>query len=151
MCSPDNFNDVSNGISEYKEQLRDEATGALDTFLRLGADCPKRLSEAIRYSVLTPGKRLRPLLVLVACDLCGGNRQNALHAAVAVELVHAYSLIHDDLPDMDDDDLRRGQPTCHKKFDAATAILAGDAALALAFESIANIVPSELAGRCCKE
>jgi geranylgeranyl diphosphate synthase type II len=143
--------DTDNEVSEYQEKLRNEITAVLDKFLRFGADCPKRLSEAIRYSVLAAGKRLRPLLTLAACDLCGGERRNALYAASAVELIHGYSLIHDDLPAMDNDDLRRGLPTCHKKFDEATAILAGDAALALAFECIGNIKPAELAGHCCKE
>jgi geranylgeranyl diphosphate synthase type II len=92
-------------------------------------------------------------LVLIACALCGKAeyRLNALAAACAVEMIHAYSLIHDDLPAMDNDDLRRGLPTCHKKFDEATAILAGDALLTLAFEMIGNLTPPELAGRCCKE
>ncbi|GHT28831.1 geranylgeranyl pyrophosphate synthetase [Planctomycetales bacterium] len=143
--------DTDNKVSEYQEGLRNETAAMLDKFLHFGTDCPKILGEAIRYSVLAPGKRLRPLLTLAVCDLCGGERQNALYAAGAVELIHAYSLIHDDLPAMDNDDLRRGIPTCHKKFDEATAILAGDAALALAFESIGNIEPAELAGCCCKE
>jgi len=100
---------------------------------------------------------------LVACELCantevqigdtvaGSLRLSAIPAACAVEMIHSYSLIHDDLPAMDDDDLRRGLPTCHRKFDEATAILAGDALLALAFEMIGNLTPPELAGRCCKE
>jgi geranylgeranyl diphosphate synthase type II len=90
---------------------------------------------------------------LTACELCSNanHRQNALPAACAIEMIHAYSLIHDDLPAMDNDDLRRGLPTCHRKFDEATAILAGDALLALAFEMIGNLTPPELAGQCCKE
>jgi geranylgeranyl diphosphate synthase type II len=93
------------------------------------------------------------MLVLVACELCNHSedRRNALPAACAVEMIHAYSLIHDDLPAMDNDDLRRGLPTCHRKFDEATAILAGDALLALAFERIGSLTPPELAGHCCKE
>jgi len=96
---------------------------------------------------------LRPILVLSACELCSvpEYRLHALPAACAVEMIHAYSLIHDDLPAMDDDDLRRGLPTCHRKFDEATAILAGDALLALAFEMIGTLTPPELAGLCCKE
>lgn len=85
-----------------------------------------RVLEAARYSLLAGGKRLRPVLVLAACEYAGGDIQNALSAAMAVECIHTYSLIHDDLPAMDDDDLRRGMPSCHKQFDEATAILAGD-------------------------
>jgi geranylgeranyl diphosphate synthase type II len=101
------------------------------------AACPARLAAAMRYSVLGGGKRLRPLLCLMAAEACGADVEAALPAACALELVHAYSLIHDDLPAMDNDDLRRGQPTCHKAFDEATAILAGDALLTLAFEIVA--------------
>src|SRR5205085_3363033 len=87
---------------------------------------------------LAPGKRLRPMLVLLANQATEGQEGNALPAACAVEMIHAYSLIHDDLPAMDDDDLRRGMPTCHKKFDEATAILAGDALLTLAFQVLGH-------------
>lgn len=140
-------------IKQYIEPLRQKIESALDTATQLSADCPDRLREAIRYSLLAPGKRLRPILVLVACELCGTpeNKQNAMSAACAVEMVHSYSLIHDDLPAMDNDDLRRGLPTCHRRFDDATAILAGDALLAMAFEMLGNLTPPELAGRCCKE
>ena len=100
------------------------------------AACPARLAAAMRYSVLGGGKRLRPLLCLMAAEACGAEPEAALPAACALEMVHTYSLIHDDLPAMDDDDLRRGRPTCHKAFDEATAILAGDALLTLAFEII---------------
>jgi len=149
--------------SSYAEILRQEIESALGSAVQFNADCPDRLREAVRYSLLAPGKRLRPALVLAACELCGvpeNNvpddlpskfRQRAMPAACAVEMIHAYSLIHDDLPAMDNDDLRRGLPTCHRKFDEATAILAGDALLALAFEMIGNLTPPELAGRCCKE
>jgi geranylgeranyl diphosphate synthase, type II len=116
------------------------------------ADCPSQLAEAIRYSLLAPGKRLRPRLVLMAAEACGGAVERALPAAVAVEMIHAYSLVHDDLPAMDDDDLRRGRPTCHKQFDEATAILVGDALQARAFEILATqIEPAERAARCCAE
>jgi geranylgeranyl pyrophosphate synthase len=101
---------------------------------------PKRLADAIRHAALAPGKRLRPLLVLLGYDAVGGKRaqrKGVLPAAAALELVHAFSLVHDDLPALDNDDLRRGRPTVHKKFDDATAILAGDAMLALAFEELA--------------
>ena len=137
---------------QYTETLRQEINSALNAATQFDADCPERLRKAIRYSLLAPGKRLRPTLVLTAYELCTTEyRLNALPAACAVEMIHAYSLIHDDLPAMDNDDIRRGLPTCHKKFDEATAILAGDALLALAFEMVGNLTPPELAGHCCKE
>ncbi len=95
-----------------------------------------RLIESMRYSLLDGGKRIRPLLVLEFCGLCGGDREQAMPFACALEMVHTYSLIHDDLPCMDDDDLRRGRPSNHKAFDEATALLAGDALLTLAFETM---------------
>jgi geranylgeranyl diphosphate synthase type II len=103
------------------------------------------------YSLLAPGKRLRPLLVIMAAEACGGPEEAALPAACAVEMIHTYSLIHDDLPAMDDDDLRRGLPTCHKKFGEALAILAGDALLTLAFQVLAENYPSATAAACCRE
>lgn len=103
-----------------------------------GPACPAQLREAIRYSLLAPGKRLRPLLVVTAAEVCGGSLEDAMPAACAVEMIHTYSLIHDDLPAMDNDDLRRGQPTCHIKFGESTAILAGDALVPLAFEVLAR-------------
>ena len=102
------------------------------------ADCPPRLAEAMRYSLLGGGKRLRPVLCLLAAEACGGDPEAAIPAACALEMVHTYSLIHDDLPSMDDDDLRRGRPTCHRAFDEATAVLAGDGLLTLAFEIVAR-------------
>jgi geranylgeranyl diphosphate synthase type II len=123
---------------------------ALDEFTRFPAGCPMRLAEAIRYSLLAPGKRLRPTLVLWAAEACGCEERRAMPAACAVEMVHCYSLIHDDLPAMDNDDLRRGRPTCHKAFDETTAILAGDALLALAFEVVArHTQPPKVAAECC--
>jgi len=113
------------------------------------AACPPRLAAAMRYSVLGGGKRLRPLLCLMAAEACGADGDAALPAACALELVHTYSLIHDDLPAMDDDDLRRGRPTCHKEFDEATAILAGDALLTLAFEIIAQHTRPDAAALGC--
>jgi geranylgeranyl pyrophosphate synthase len=103
------------------------------------AEDPGRLVESMRYSLLSPGKRLRPLLVLAAAEAVGREPDESLRvAAAAVELVHCYSLVHDDLPAMDDDDFRRGQPTNHKAFGEATAILAGDALLTLAFQWLAE-------------
>jgi farnesyl diphosphate synthase len=97
-----------------------------------------RLMQAMRYAALGPGKRIRPFFVLTTAKLLGADPTHALNAAAALECVHAYSLVHDDLPAMDDDDLRRGRPTTHKAFDEATAILAGDGLLTLAFEILAN-------------
>jgi geranylgeranyl diphosphate synthase type II len=123
---------------------------ALDRYSSLSDDCPDQLREAIRHSLLAPCKRLRPTLVLFAAEACGATWEVALPAACAVEMVHTYSLIHDDLPAMDNDDLRRGRPTCHKAFGEATAILAGDALLALAFEVIARDThPSTSAAKAC--
>src|SRR5205807_5877612 len=116
-----------------------------------GDGCPQVLLEAMRYSLLAPGKRLRPLLVMLAAEASGGRDVDALAAACAVEMIHTYSLIHDDLPAMDDDDLRRGLPTCHKKFGDAMAILAGDALLTLAFEVLASSYPPRSATACCRE
>lgn len=99
---------------------------------------PDNLMSAMRHGVLNGGKRLRPFLVLESAALLGGNEQAALQVGAALECLHCYSLVHDDLPAMDDDDLRRGQPTVHKKFDEATAILAGDALLTLAFDLISS-------------
>jgi len=100
---------------------------------------PARLAAALRYAVLGGGKRLRPQFVLLGCAAAGGRPERALPAAAAFELVHAFSLVHDDLPAMDDDDLRRGRPTLHRRFDEATAILAGDALLARAIEEMAAL------------
>ena len=97
-----------------------------------------RVFEAMRYAALAPGKRLRPFLVLASAQLFSVARRSALQVAAAIELVHAYSLVHDDLPAMDNSDLRRGRPTCHRAFDEATAILAGDGLLTLAFEVLAH-------------
>jgi len=99
---------------------------------------PATIHEAMRYSLFAGGKRLRPILCLEAAEACGGSVVPALKPAAAVECIHTYSLIHDDLPCMDDDDLRRGQPTCHVKFGEGIAVLAGDALLTLAFEILAS-------------
>lgn len=122
------------------EQYLNDCQARIDSYLdqQLHNDLPQleRLYQAIRYSVLGGGKRIRPMLAYASCEAFGVTGTSANAAAGAVELIHAYSLIHDDLPAMDDDDLRRGQPTCHRAFDEATAILAGDALQALAFEWI---------------
>ena len=118
----------------------------------VGVDAPVLLGDAMRYAVLDGGKRLRPLLVLAASEAVGGNKAAALRAACATELIHAYSLVHDDLPCMDNDVLRRGKPTVHVKFGEADALLAGDALQALAFELLtpedASFAPAVQARLC---
>jgi len=112
----------------------------LARFLDPEGRVPGRLVEAVRYSALAPGKRIRPFLTVEACRACGGSARDALPPAAAVECIHAFSLVHDDLPALDNDDYRRGRPTNHKRFGEATAILAGDALFCLAFEIIAEHV-----------
>lgn len=137
---------------DYAATVRTEIDAALDRVSTYDANCPTKLQAAIRHSLLAPGKRLRPLLVLMAAEACGYERQRALPAACAVEMIHTYSLIHDDLPAMDDDDLRRGLPTCHAAFGEATAILAGDALLAQSFEVLAaGEFPASVTVACCLE
>ena len=117
------------------------------------ADAPAGLGDAMRYAVLDGGKRLRPLLVLAACEAVGGHAGAALRAACAAELIHAYSLVHDDMPCMDDDVLRRGKPTVHVKFGQAQALLAGDALQALAFELLVpedSTIPDRVQARLCR-
>ena len=111
---------------------------AFDSLLAVPPDPRARLYEAMRYSAIGGGKRMRPLLVVAACDLFKVDRDRAMRVGLAVECIHVYSLIHDDLPCMDDDDLRRGKPTLHRAFDEATAILAGDSLQTLAFEILAD-------------
>lgn len=125
----------------FPEALAQAATltdSALDRLLVVPPDLEARVYQAMRYSALAPGKRLRPFLVLAGARLFGVARRCALQVAAAIEMVHAYSLVHDDLPAMDDSDLRRGRPTCHKEFDEATAVLAGDGLLTTAFEVLAH-------------
>ena len=146
--------DVS--LREYLDRSRRRVDEALARYLpEIGPDgespCPARLASAMRYSVLGGGKRLRPVLCLMAAEACGGDPEAALPAACALEFVHTYSLIHDDLPAMDNDDLRRGRATCHKAFDEATAILAGDALLTLAFELTSrDVEPASAALQCVR-
>lgn len=121
-------------MNEQLKQLLEAVEGALAEYL---PPPDTTLHRAMRYSVLAKGKRLRPLLVLTGAEAAGGEAIRMLPAACALEVIHAYTLIHDDLPAMDDDDLRRGQPTCHKVFGEATAILAGDALQTLGFELLA--------------
>jgi farnesyl diphosphate synthase len=124
-------------LSDIVKILKEKADAieeVLDSLLLSAGNDESRLMDAVRYSTLGGGKRIRPFLVVSAAALFDVDEQYALRAGAAIEMIHCYSLVHDDLPAMDDDDLRRGQPTCHKKFDEATAILAGDALLTKAFE-----------------
>ena len=111
----------------------------LDKMLTVPDNLQKEVYEAMRYSLMAGGKRLRPMLTLAVCDMLGGNLEDALIFGTAIECIHTYSLIHDDLPCMDNDDLRRGMPTCHKAFGETTALLAGDGLLTLAFERMADL------------
>jgi geranylgeranyl pyrophosphate synthase len=127
----------SAAFAERLDHYRRRVDRKLTDVLNADAAVPERLLAAMRYSVLGGGKRVRPLLVYASGELVGAAEEHLDSLAAAVELIHAYSLVHDDLPAMDDDDLRRGRPTTHRQFDEATAILAGDALQALAFEVLA--------------
>jgi geranylgeranyl diphosphate synthase type II len=130
--------DGSQKLAAYLADRRSVVEAALERFLPPADTPPERLHTAMRYSVFSGGKRLRPILAISAFDLTGGKGDAVLAPACATELIHTYSLIHDDLPAMDDDDTRRGRPTSHIAFDEATAVLAGDALLTLAFEITAG-------------
>ena len=128
-------------LKAYLEERRNLVNRALEAYLPAVRGPAFRVVQAMHYSLFVGGKRLRPILCLAAAEAVGGDAGEALPVACALEMVHTYSLIHDDLPAMDDDDLRRGQPTCHKKFDEATAILAGDGLLTEAFHILAAAAP----------
>jgi len=123
-------------LSGFFEEDRKAVDSALDRLLPPESAAPSSIHRAVRYSVFAGGKRLRPVLCLEAARIFDADITPALHPACAMEFIHTYSLIHDDLPALDNDDLRRGKPTCHKQFGEATAILAGDALLTLAFETL---------------
>ena len=125
-------------FAAYQQRSQQRVDAALERLFQAPAHDLERLYAAMRYSVINGGKRVRPLLVYAACDALGGDLAQADGAACAVELIHAYSLVHDDLPAMDDDALRRGQPTTHIAFDEACAILAGDALQSLAFDVLSS-------------
>jgi geranylgeranyl diphosphate synthase type II len=128
-------------LKSYLVARQREVDRALDRFLPKASVAPATIHKAMRYSLFAGGKRLRPILCLAAAEACGGKLSAALPHACAVECIHTYSLIHDDLPSMDNDDLRRGRPTCHKVFGDGIAILAGDALLTIAFEIATNAKP----------
>jgi geranylgeranyl diphosphate synthase, type II len=130
-------------LGAYLDRRRADVDAALESILPRPEGPASRLVDAMRYAVFSGGKRLRPVLALAACEAFGGRVEDVLAPAAALELVHTYSLIHDDLPAMDDDDLRRGRPTAHKAYGEAEAILAGDALLTLAFEVLATLPPGE--------
>ena len=130
--------DAPDLLAPAQERVRAEIDALLGDLLAVPPDPRAELYEAMRYAAIGGGKRLRPLLVVAACSLFHTDRRRALRVGAAVECIHVYSLIHDDLPAMDDDDLRRGKPTLHRAYDEATAILAGDSLHALAFEVLAD-------------
>jgi len=133
-------------ITAYLAECVAQVDAALDGFLPKAKERPASIHAAMRYAVFAGGKRLRPVLCLAAAEACGGEHANALAPACAVELMHTYSLVHDDLPAMDDDDLRRGRPTCHKVYGEGMAVLCGDALLTEAFAVLARTQPSKRYG-----
>lgn len=133
-------------LKTYLATRTAEVDAALDAFLPKAKDRPATIHAAMRYSVFAGGKRLRPVLCLAAAEACGGEISDALAPACAVELMHTYSLVHDDLPAMDDDDLRRGRPTCHKVYGEGMAVLCGDALLTESFIVLAKTPASKRYG-----
>jgi geranylgeranyl diphosphate synthase type II len=134
-------------FKRYLEMIEHKLKG----LLRAREARPLSIHKAMQYAIFTGGKRFRPVLALCACKACGGNPRDAMEAALAIELIHTYSLVHDDLPALDNDDTRRGKPTCHRKFGEANAILAGDALQTLAFEWISGIKPAHRAVHALRE
>ncbi len=130
-------------LKEYLAARAAEVDAALDAFLPKAKEKPATIHAAMRYSVFAGGKRLRPILCLAAAEACGGDPESAMPPACAVEILHTYSLVHDDLPCMDDDDLRRGRPTCHKVYGEGMAVLTGDALLTEAFLILAQTPPAK--------
>ncbi len=125
-------------LKTYLQSQREKVEAALERLIPVADDPSAKVMEAMRYSIMAGGKRVRPILLLAAADAVGGNADTLLPAACALECLHTYSLIHDDLPAMDDDDLRRGRPTCHKVYGEAIAILAGDGLLNYSFELLSS-------------
>ena len=134
---------MSDSFSDYLNAQRDRVDAALQQFIPAETVEPPTAHKAMRHSMFAGGKRLRPILCLAAAEACGGDTEQAMPLACATEVIHTYSLMHDDLPCMDDDDFRRGHPTCHKVYGEAVAVLAGDALQALAFEIAAMAEPSK--------
>ena len=122
-------------LKSYLSSKREQINEALDSIL---TNTSSKIVKAMKYSLMAGGKRIRPVLCIAAAETVGGRGQDVIRVACALEMIHTYSLIHDDLPAMDNDEIRRGQPTCHVAFDEATAILAGDGLLTAAFEVLAS-------------
>jgi geranylgeranyl pyrophosphate synthase len=139
--------DIDNYLANLRKTIE---TALLDALPSLSTP-PRSIHEAMHYAVLGPGKRFRPILCLAAAQATGNHLEDAIAPACAVEMIHAFSLVHDDLPCMDDDELRRGRPTCHMQFSEAIALLAGDALIAHAFEHIAHAAPPFAALRLIRE
>lgn len=139
-----------NELKEYLAKQQKRVDRELNRLLPQPSGLERSVSEAMRYSVFPGGKRIRPVLLLAAAEVCAGDVARALPAACAIEMIHAYSLIHDDLPAMDDGQLRRGKPTVHRQFGEAIAILAGDALLTLAFETVAGC-PENIVAKLVRE
>jgi geranylgeranyl diphosphate synthase, type II len=129
-------------LAAYLKARQHTIDRALDRYLPKANTKPRTIHEAMRYSMFAGGKRLRPILSLAAAEACGGKAGRALPLACAIECIHTYSLVHDDLPSMDNDDFRRGRPTCHKVFGEGIAVLAGDALLTVAFEIVSRSNPT---------
>ena len=135
---------MSHGYCSYLDEKKDAVEVALDKSLQVLDPNAKKIVESMKYSLMAGGKRIRPILVLAACEMFGGNDEIAMPSAVALEMIHTMSLIHDDLPAMDNDDLRRGKPTNHVLYGEDIAILAGDALLSESFEHIATHTKGKL-------
>src|SRR5438132_2768867 len=133
-------------LKGYLRSRQKEIDRALDRYLPKATVKPATLHKAMRYSLFAGGKRLRPILCLAAAEACHGKIKNALPLACALECIHTYSLVHDDLPSMDNDDVRRGRPTCHKVFGDGIAVLAGDALLTSASEIVSKTKPERRYG-----
>src|SRR2546429_8210513 len=129
-------------LTPYLKSRQRMVDHALDRFLPKEKAAPPTIHKAMRYSLFAGGKRLRPILCLAAAEGCKGRMRDALPLACALECIHTYSLVHDDLPSMDNDDFRRGRPTCHKVFGDGIAVLAGDALLTVAFEIVSKAKPT---------
>lgn len=144
--------DLLSVFAERLKTLRQQADARLRGAIeQIGRDASPISVDAVSYSLFAPGKRLRPILTCLTAEACGGTADQAMTAGAAVEMIHTYSLIHDDLPAMDNDDLRRGLPTCHVKFGESLAILAGDALLTGAFEVLGEGYPAKVAAVSCVE
>lgn len=138
-------------LSEYFIKIRRSIDAALNKYLPSEKERSGTLAKAMRYSVFSGGKRIRPIIAIESSNVLGGNIHDAMPVACSIELIHTYSLIHDDLPSMDNDDTRRGKPTSHKMFGEANAILAGDALLTLAFNILAGISDAKVAQAAARE